>query len=71
MYTKSRKVSSGTLVRIRGSKIIVCNDIKKAAGVYTERIERKIIRMDGERITSVIPRGIITWGPVEMKVATL
>lgn len=69
MWTKSKKVQNGTLVSLRGGKLIVCSNLKQILGVYTNGSHVSMFDMSGARIKIQIPEGIIFYGPAQVRVS--
>jgi hypothetical protein len=65
-YVKSKNVKDGLIVTIRANKIILCNKMSMAIGVYKEGFTQKALDMDGNKIIISIPERIVYWGPTEI-----
>lgn len=65
MYTLSKKVRHGSLVKLRGNKFVLCGKNGKPSGVYQFGSTRTTITLDGERIVTRFPTGIVTQGQAE------
>jgi len=65
-YSLSRAVGEGTVVTKHGNKLIRCGRGREAMGVWTNGRQNTIITLEGERIISDVPAGVVTWGPASV-----
>jgi hypothetical protein len=66
-YYVSKTVRDGSLVRLHGNKIVLCSKIKEATGIYTKGDFRTTITMDGVKVTTTRPEGIVIHGQVYVR----
>lgn len=60
----SRAVRNGDVVTIRGGKVIRCGGKATLCGVWENGSERRTLTLEGERVLTHIPRGIVVSGPI-------
>lgn len=63
---KSKKVKEGSLVNIRGGKVILSGRRSIPRGIWTEGSSR-ILLTDNGRVKVDSPEGIIVWGNCYIK----
>ncbi len=66
-YILSKSLEGQELVALRGNKFIKAHKFSKPVGVFTRGGERHTLTLDGEKIVTQLPFGIVTFGPVEIK----
>lgn len=64
----SKTVTEGTIVTKHGKKLIRCGHGRKPMGVWTYGGRRATVRLDGEKVITDMPAGVITWGPATVRV---
>ena len=69
MFTLSKRVREHDLVSKRGTKLIRCGANRKPMGVFTNGERRVTITLDGKKVITDMPAGVITWGPAEVRCA--
>ena len=67
-YTLSKTIEEGVAVTPYGRKLIRCGRNRKPMGVWTNGGRRVTKTLEGERIVTELPAGVITWGPAIIKV---
>ena len=69
MYKKSRMVGQGSVVVLRGNRIQRCGKGQKPFGVWEDGHNRVTITLQGERVITPQPMGIVKYGVIGVKVA--
>ena len=67
-YKLSKKVEQGTIVALRGDKFIRCGRSLHPFGVWENGHNRITVTLDGERISTPQPTGVVTYGTMDVQV---